>query len=330
MRENKKDRLARLSRVEHLLYQCPDGLTVIAIAEKCGVCTRTARRDLVALEAIGVPIWEDKSRRGIAPGYFLPPISFTLPEAMTIFLAARLLLSYSNTYNPSIDSTFVKLNSAVPAPLRDQVTRTIAWMQKLNKNDRLRCTMDTLAHAWINGRRVRIRYQALGRPIANDRVIEPYFIQPATFERANYVIAYCNHARRVLTFKVDRIQDIELLDERYSIPGDFDANKFLEPAWGITVYGKPVSVKLRFNSEIARLALETRWHPSQAVKTQPDGSAVVTFKVPVTDEFIAFVTRWGEKVEALQPNSLRKKVSGIARGMVNMYDTTMSRDRKLL
>jgi len=321
MRENKKDRLARLSKVEHLLYQCPDGLTINAIAEKCGVCARTARRDLEALETIGVPIWENESRRGIAPGYFLPPISFTLPEAMTIFLAARLMLAYSNTYNPNIDSTFVKLNSAVTPPLRDQVRRTIDWMQKLNKDEPLLRTMDTLAHAWINGRRARIRYQALGRTSANDRVIEPYFIQPATFERANYVIAYCHHARKVLTFKVDRIMDIALLDEHYVIPPDFDANKFLEPAWGITVFGKPVAVKLRFNSEIARLARETRWHPSQSVKMQPDGSAMVTFKVPVTDEFIAFVMRWGEKVEVLQPAGLRRKIAGIARGMLNVYDT---------
>ena len=320
MRENKRDRLARLSKVEHLLYQCPEGLPIKSIAEKCRVSTRTSRRDLEALETIGVPIWEDSTRRGIAPGYFLPPISFTLPEAMTIFLAARLLLAYSNTYNPNIDSTFVKLNSAVPPPLRDQVTRTIDWMQKLNRDDRARRIMDTLSHAWINGRKVRIRYQALGRQSANDRVIEPYFIQPATFERANYVIAYCNHARKMLTFKVDRIQNIELLEERYSIPEDFDANKFLESAWGIAVYGKPVVIKLRFNAVIAQIVEETRWHPSQAVKMQPDGSAMVTFKVPVTDEFVAFVTRWGEKVEVLKPKSLRKEIKRIANRMMTIYD----------
>lgn len=305
--------------MEHLLYQCPDGLTISTIAEKCGVCNRTSRRDLEALESIGVPIWEDGTKRGIAPGYFLPPISFTLPEAMTIFLAARLLLSYSNTYNPNIDSTFVKLNSAVAPPLRDQVTRTIDWMQKLNRDDRLRRITDRLTHAWINGRRAQICYQALGRSKAGSRMVEPYFIQPATFEHANYLIAYCHQARKVLTFKIDRIIDIALLDERYSVPPDFDANKFLEPAWGITLYGKPMTVKLKFNSEIGRLARETRWHPSQAVKTQPDGSAVVTFKVPVTDEFIAFVMRWGEKVEVLRPASLRRKVAGIAQGMMGVY-----------
>ena len=73
---------------------------------------------------------------------------------MTIFTAARLLLAYSNTYNPNIDSTFVKLNSVVPPPLRDQVDATISWMQKLERNDHLRRIMDTLANAWIKGRKV--------------------------------------------------------------------------------------------------------------------------------------------------------------------------------
>ncbi len=319
MRENKRDRLARLSKVEHLLYQCPAGLPIESIADKCDVSTRTTRRDLEALAAIGVPIWEAGITRGIEPGYFLPPISFTLPEAMTIFMAARLLLAYSNTYNPNINSTFVKLNSAVPPPLRDQVATTIAWMQKLNKDDRFRRIMDTLAHAWINGRKVRIWYQALGRTEARDRVIEPYFIQPAALERANYVIAYCNQANKLLTFKAERITNIELLEERYSIPADFDANEHFGSAWGIAVYGKPQIIKIRFNRVVSRIAQETRWHPSQVVKMQPDGSAMVAFKLPVTEEFIAFVMWWGDKAEVLQPQSLRQEIAGIAQQMVKAY-----------
>ena len=319
MRENKRDRLARLSKVEHLLYQCPDGLTIDSIAEKCDVSTRTSRRDLEALEAIGVPIWEAGTRRGIAPGYFLPPISFTLPEAMTIFMAARLLLAYSNTYNPNIDSTFVKLNSAVPPPLRDQVATTISWMQKLNKNDQLRRIMDTLAHAWINGRKVRIWYQALGRAEAKDRVIEPYFIQPAALEHANYVIAYCNHAKKMLTFKAERITSIELLEERYSIPADFDANKHFGTAWGISVYGDMVDAELKFKGELATIAAETRWHPSQVNETQKDGSVVAKFKIQVSHPFIGFILSWGPSVEVLSPKSLRDEVAEEARAVCKIY-----------
>jgi predicted DNA-binding transcriptional regulator YafY len=323
MRQNKHDRLARLISVQHILHQFSQGLTIEEIAKKCDVCERTARRDLEALEQIGVPVWQEGPKRGIDQAYFLPLISFTLPEAMTIFLAARLLLSYSNAYNPSIGSTFIKLNSAMPPPLRDQVGRTISWMQKLDRDDRLRRIMDSLSNAWINGRKVKITYQALGRPQAGQRVIEPYFIQPATFEHANYVIGYCCQARRVRTFKVDRIQDIEVLEERYSIPDSFDANEFLEPAWGITVTGRPTEVKLRFDPAIARIAAETRWHKSQSVKMQPDGSVIVSLNVPLTDEFTSFITRWGDKVEVLGPAGLRKKVAGIARKMAGMYKAAM-------
>jgi len=330
MRQNKHDRLARLSSVQHILHQYRQGLTISEIADKCDVCERTARRDLVALEQIGVPVWEKGPLRGIEPSYFLPLISFTLPEAMTIFLAARLLLSYSNAYNPGIASTFIKLNSAMPPPLRDQVGRTISWMQRLDKDDRQRRIMDALTNAWINERKIKITYRGLGRPQASERVVEPYFIQPATFEHANYVIGYCCQARRVRTFKVDRIEDIEVLEERYSIPAGFDANEFLEPAWGITVTGTPTEVRLRFDPAIARIARETRWHRSQKVAVQPDGSAVVSLKVPLTDEFTSFITRWGDKVEVLGPASLRKKVAGIVRGMMRVYETTMIADRKLV
>jgi predicted DNA-binding transcriptional regulator YafY len=75
----------------------------------------------------------------------------------------------------------------------------------------------------------------VGRQSAKDRVIKPYFIQPATLEHANYLIAYCNYSRKILTFKAEQISNIELLDERYSIPKDFDANKYLGSAWGIAV-----------------------------------------------------------------------------------------------
>jgi proteasome accessory factor B len=322
MRENKLDRIARLHKVEHLLYQAPAGLTINEISAKCGVSTRTTRRDMATLEAIGVPIWEDTAKRGITPGYFLPPISFTLPEALTIFIAARLLLAYSNAYNPNIESTFIKLSSAVPSPIRNQIERTLSWMQKLPQDDHFRRVMDILANAWINGRKVRITYQALGKRSASERVIEPYFIQPASLEHATYVIGFCHHSRKVLTFKVERITQIELLEDHYTVSKDFDANTYLGSAWGISVYGQPEQIQLKFNSEVGRIANETRWHPSQVTKVQRDGSALVTFNLSLTHEFVAFILWWGDKVEVLKPESLKKDIRKIAGKILALYKTS--------
>jgi predicted DNA-binding transcriptional regulator YafY len=86
----KRDRIARLLRLEILLCQHPSGLEVNEIARKCMISKRTAYRDLATLESeLDVPIWENGSKRGIAEGYFLPPIIFTQAEAANIFLAVR-------------------------------------------------------------------------------------------------------------------------------------------------------------------------------------------------------------------------------------------------
>jgi len=239
---------------------------------------------------------------------------------MTIFLAARLLLAYSNTYNPNIYSSFVKLNSIVRPPLRDQIALTIAWMQKLNRDDKFLKVLEILSQSWMQRRRARIWYKALGRTKDKDRIIEPYFIQPAALERGNYAIAYCHSTKQVRTFKVERITSIQLREDTYSIPKDFDANKYFGTAWGIAVYGKPENIKLRFDKEVGRIAQETRWHPSQVTEMQPDGSALVTFKLSITAEFINFIMWWGEKVEVLQPASLRKDVAGIAKNILDFYN----------
>ncbi|HIE17929.1 MAG TPA: WYL domain-containing transcriptional regulator [Dehalococcoidia bacterium] len=314
------DRLARLQRLIYILNQNPGGIGPEELARQCGVTVRQIYRDRKALEdQLNVPVWAGRGKWGIEPGLYLPPISFTTPEAMTVFLASRLLLAYSNAYNPSIVSTLTKLNSVVPGPLRDQIRKTIEWMEKQRRDAVFVHTLETLARAWIEGRRVKILYWALDDRIPKERIIEPYFIQPAAWEHANYVIAHCSLADAIRVFKVERIERIQLLDEHYSIPAEFDANEYLSPAWGITVRDEIETVKLKFAPELAMIAEETIWHPSQVTKLQPDGSALVTMRLAINIQLQAFILGWGEKVEVLEPESLRKDIVHTARRMLEMY-----------
>jgi len=317
----KRDRTARLLSVVHLLYQNPRGLTRQEIADQCNVSIRSVYRDLKALgEELGIPISNlGKGRLGLVEGYFLPEIHFTLPEAMSIFLAARLMLGYAHRYDPGVASTFIKLNSIVPPPLRDQIQRTMEWMQKQPRDEKYLRTLATLTEAWVSQRQVKISYKALAKEKAIGRIIEPYFIEPAAAGHSSYVIGYCHHAHEIRTFKIERIESVEPILEHYVVSPDFDANEFLGSAWGITVYGEVKTVKLRFDPEIARIMEETVWHPSQVVERQKDGSVIMTLAVTVTDELSSWILSWGEKVEVLEPKELREEVMETAKKMVKIY-----------
>lgn len=320
-RSGKADRTARLLKVEHLLYQNITGLKVEEIARLCGVSKRTAYRDLRALESeLGVPIWEEGTKRGITEGYILPPIQFTLPEALNIFLAARLMLNYAHRYDPNTASTFMKLNSIVPPPLREQIQKTMDWMQKQPRSEKYLHTLATLAEAWVSRHQVKIAYRSLPAEKATERIIEPYFIEPAAAGHSSYVIAYCHRTKSQRTFKIERIEAIEEISESYAIPPDFDANEFFGSSWGIVVEGEVKTIKLKIDApELIRIMGEAIWHPSQRVERQNDGSAIMTLRLTDTVELYSWILGWGEKVEVLEPAELRQKIVETAKAMLEVY-----------
>lgn len=317
---SKTDRTARLLNVEHLLYQKPSGLTVEEIANFCGVTKRTTYRDLKALEdVLKVPIWQEGIRRGIVEGHFLPPIRFTVPEALNVFLAARLMLNYARRYDPNMASIFTKLNSIVPSPLREDIQKTLEWMQRQPRNDKYLQVLATLAKAWLSRHRVKIFYKALDARKATERTIEPYFIEPAATGHSSYIIAYCHYTNSVRIFKIERIEAIEITSEPYVISPDFDANAYLSSSWGIVVEGEVKTIKLRFAPVLARLMEETIWHPSQVVQKQRDGSVIMTLRVTDTVDLYSWVMGWGDRVEVLEPKELRREVIESAKAMLAMY-----------
>ena len=132
----RRDRTARLLKLQMLLWQNPNGLLIEEIAQKCFTSRKTVYRDLKALETeLEVPIWEKGSRRGIVDGYFLPPIHFTQREAINIFLALRLVERYSLIYNPSVASMFLKLNSVVSQPLRTYIQDALNYLENKPRNE---------------------------------------------------------------------------------------------------------------------------------------------------------------------------------------------------
>lgn len=315
-----KDRTARWAQIEHLLYQNRKGLKIKEIARICNVSVRQIYRDIDDLQSkLGLPIWEERSTRGIEEDYFLPPIRFSLPEALNIFLAARLMLHYAHRYDPNTASTFMKLNSIVPPGLREQIQKTLDWMQTQPRDEQYLRTLAILTEAWVSRHQVKIAYQSLPSEKAVERVIEPYFIEPAATGHSSYVIAFCHRTKSLRTFKIERIKTIEATTEPYTIPPDFDANEFLGSSWGIVVEGDVKTIRLRFDPELARIMEETIWHPSQTLEKQRDGSIILTLKVTDTQELHSWILGWGEKVKVLEPAELRRNIVDTAKTMLEVY-----------
>ncbi len=319
------DRKLRVLFLLHLLNCNSNGLTIAAIAQRCGVSRRTVYRDIDGLESIfGARVTKNGNRYILLPGTALPPVLVTTPEAMAIFMAARLLLQQSSVYNQYIESTFTKLGSIVRPPLRDEIMKTLRWMKRHRPDGATVKMLTIISQCWNERRQVKIRYWPLNAAGSEVRIIEPYFIQPSALEHAVYVIAHCCLRNELRVFRLDRVLEAQALDCTYAIPDSFDANEYLNAYWSITASGEPRTVKLRFRPEVARVARETVWHDSQVTESQMDGSAIVTMKLALTRDLVSFVLGWSDMVQVLAPQALRAEVARSARRVLGLYDVRES------
>jgi predicted DNA-binding transcriptional regulator YafY len=317
----KRDRTARLLKEQILLYQHPQGLDVKEIALKCSVSKRTVYRDFEALESkLGVPIWEQGSNRGITEGYFLPPINFTLQEAIIIFLAARLLDNYVYLYNPNFTSTFMKLNTIVPLPLKNQIDNMLECFDRKPHNETNFRNFNMLVQAWLSQHQVRMCYQEPEEDHPIERIIDPYYIEISVIGGALFILAFCHLKNTIRAFNFERIVgEIKIESETFKTPVDFNAVEYLGSTWGIHFDNEIDVVKLRFSHNIDALTMINRFHPFQSIETLSDGSTILTLKVRDSINFLYWIMGLGTKVEVLEPKELRQQICCEAKSLVNIY-----------
>lgn len=93
-------------------------LTADELAEVLGVSVRTIYRDMQVLSEAGVPlIGETGLGYSLMEGYFLPPISFTVEEAVSLLLGTEFIVNrFDPTFRKSARSSRRKIEAILSRP----------------------------------------------------------------------------------------------------------------------------------------------------------------------------------------------------------------------
>ena len=177
-----------------------------------------------------------------------------------------------------------------------------------------------MAIAWCTQRRLRIQYQSLSSDECKEWYLDPYFVETTGTGFSMYVIGQASRGDRqgIVTFKMNRIREIKVLDDTFEIPPDLDLNRLLSTSWGV-MRGEQVKVKLKFSAEVARRVKESIWHHSQVIKYLTDGGCLMSLTVSITLEITPWIRGWGPDVEVLEPEKLRCEFTEYANRLHRTY-----------
>lgn len=236
------------------LLQAHGQVSGAEIAARLEVDTRTVRRYIATLEEMGIPVTAERGRAGgyaLVAGFKLPPMMFSDDEALALSVgllaAGKLGLDRAA---PAIASARAKLERTMPAGLRERV-RAIGDTVQLDLRRAPAATgnaaLGVLSLAARAGQRVGLRYvDAGGR--ASTREVDTYGL--GYHDGCWYAVGWCRLRGDVRSFRLDRIDTIQPLAERFERPAGFDALGYLVRS--VATLPRAYTVEVLLKTSLAR------------------------------------------------------------------------------
>ncbi len=310
-----------------LLLQTRGRATAQELADALEVSLRTVYRDVESLGAAGVPVYGERGPAGgyrLVDGYRTRLNGLTRAEAESLFLVGLPGPAAELGLGTVLATAELKLLAALPPELRSRAGRirerfhldAPGWLEAGEQPPALAA----VAGAVWNQHRLRVRYRRWGGEV--ERTLEPLGV----VLKAGIWYLVARVAEDVRTYRMSRMLDVEVLDERFERPAGFDLAAFWQE-WSAgfagRIYRAEAVVRL---SSFARERLLVLLGPlaAHAVQECPDppsadGWMQVTLPIESIRHGHRELLRLGAEVEVLEPPELRDLMEQSARALARLY-----------
>jgi predicted DNA-binding transcriptional regulator YafY len=304
-----------------LLMQNRGRVTAAELADELEVSVATARRDLEALSAAGVPVYPQPGRGGgwqLVGGARTDLSGLTAGESEALFL----LLGPAATARPEARSALNKLVRALPATFREDAQAAaravtvdpVRW-GGLPVADRE--LVGRLQGAVVRRRAVDLDYRNRAG-VTGTRVVRPYGLVDK--DGTWYLVAGSGDAPdRPRTYRVDRISAAVVTETTFVPPADLD----LDAEWRSTV----AAVEAHRSTVWATVRVSGRYlailrdHFGQYLEVVDGSGELVTLRLGahLVVGLAEQLAGWGSRIEVLDPPEVQAELARIGTELVGRY-----------
>ncbi|MDF1566012.1 MAG: WYL domain-containing protein [Deltaproteobacteria bacterium] len=320
------DQLTRQWKLLAMLEKRRTGATVGELSAELKVSVRTVYRDLEVLQDVGVPMVAERdgaevSWRLAGDCPWSKGVPLTLDEVVALHVAGDFLDARgSDPWSEGLRAALEKVRAAVPGKLLERLREHLEVVSASERGRSGSATrpgvVATVGRALCERRRLMMIYATPGKKKPGPRLVEPLRLH--LHDGGLYLIADDAKRGEVRTFLVDRIQKVEILEERFEPKGGFDLDAYFADAFAIYRGGHRIHLVAMLDEGIAHLARERRWHPSQELR-QHEGGVELHLDVVDTPELRAWLRGFGPALTVVKPAALVKAFAEEARELLRRY-----------
>ncbi|MFT4194414.1 helix-turn-helix transcriptional regulator [Ottowia sp.] len=189
--------------------------TAAFLARRLEVSERTVYRDVADLQSQGVPI-EGEAGIGyrLGAGFELPPLMFTQDEARALVAAARLAQSWLDAgMAGDVEGALGKILSVLPPAARASAESLAVYAPPMFLDEAARQRLQTLREAVQSRHKLGLDYRDV-QEAPSRRTVRP--LGCFYWGKVWTLAAWCELRGDFRSFRIDRIDAVQVLDERFA------------------------------------------------------------------------------------------------------------------
>lgn len=182
------------------------------------------------------------------------------------------------------------------------------------KEDEIKYRYNIISEGLASKRKIKISYMSSKNRVS-EHILHPYKIY--MYNLAWFVLAFNETIRDVGYFKLNRIEKIELLNDKYTISKTFNESNYLDQ-YGMKNNGEYISVSIKLKAPYAALVKERIYGKNQQIISVDDNTTILKCDMQNLASIVSFVLGFGSKAEVLEPLELKEALRNELRRMVGI------------
>lgn len=147
--------------------------------------------------------------------------------------------------------------------------------------------------------------------------VEPYFLK--IFRQRWYMTGYNIDDRKIKTYSLDRMSDVSISPDTFTMPAGFDPEEYVRDAFGIVFSeGEVRRVVLKADTRRAKYLRALPLHQSQEESVH-DSYSIFTYRLKITPDFAQELLSYGPDVTVLEPPELRAMIIQSVTNLIENY-----------
>lgn len=289
------------------------------------ICDSTIEKDIFAMRnEHDAPIKFSRRHSGYYyedPNYTIDDIPLNEKDIDAIRMATNVLYQFKNSslfenFDFAISKIIDRVN--ISKNVNDKAVDNFVQFEKVSKvlgGEYL----ETLLEAIKKKKKVQFEYQSFANTEKSLRRIHPYLLKE--YRHRWYLIGKSEIKNRIQTFGLDRLQDLTVLDDKFSKETSFKPDLFFKHSIGITAnVGEPEKIIIETQELLSKYLLSQPLHESQKyLGSNEENKHQFSYFLLPTYELKMQLLGYGDEVKILEPKSLVETIKTTCENVLKHY-----------